>query len=421
MDRRSWLRFAGAVAAWAAWPGASVRGASQLPAGVESFRIAIDEAELEALARRLASPRWPPDIPGEPWAGGTDRAYLEELVTYWRDSFDWRAQEAALNRFDQFTTEIDGQQVHFVHQRGSGGGRLPLLMTHGWPGTFWEMLPAVPALTDPLAHGGVAADAFDVVVPSIPGFGFSGPPPSGTDVFRTAELWVALMERLGYERFGAYGSDWGAGVTRAMGARFPARLLGVITAGTPPRVNREPDTDEERAYITSNDRWMAEEMGYMRIQESRPQTLAYGLTDSPIGLAAWLTEKLRLWTDSGGDVEARLSKDQILTLVSIYWHTRTIGTSARFYYAHQTGSMRSAVERAEVFASLGALAPIEVPQGWTEYLGMPGRMRAPRSYVRELPPNVTFWEVHDAGGHFPALEVPDLVVQDLRDFFRPLR
>ena len=213
-------------------------------------------------------------------------------------------------------------------------------MTHGWPGTIWEMLPSVRALSDPAAHGGDAADSFHVVVPSIPGFGFSGEPTEGTDMTKTAELWAVLMERLGYQRFGAYGSDWGAGVTRELGARYPERVVGIHMPGSRPRQQREPKTDEERDYLDRVERWSVDETGYQRIQGTKPQTLAYGLTDSPVGLAAWITEKLQSWSDCDGDVENRFSKDQILTLLSIYWHTKTIGTSVRYYHANGLGSSR---------------------------------------------------------------------------------
>ena len=247
-------------------------------------------------------------------------------------------------------------------------------MCHGWPGTIWEMLPAVTALSDPAAHGGDAADAFDVVVPSIPGFGFSGAPAEGTDVVRTAELWAALMDRLGYERFGAYGSDWGAAITRVLGASYPERLVGVHTPGAPPRLEREPETDAERDYAARAERWSVEETGYQRIQGTKPQTLAFGLTDSPVGLAAWITEKLRSWSDCNGDVESRFSKDQILTLVSIYWHTRTIGTSVRYYHANGLGGARPRRR---------APGPVRVPQGFAQFVGIPLRGQPPRSFVGE--------------------------------------
>ena len=333
------------------------------------------------------------------------------MVTYWRDHFDWRAREAELNSFNHYTTTIEGQLLHFVHHEGSGASSLPLVMTHGWPGTIWEMLPSVKALSDPEQHGGEAVDSFDVVVPSIPGFGFSGEPAEGTDVARTAELWVALMEKLGYRRFGAYGSDWGARVTRQLGARFPDRLIGVHTPGTPRRAPRAPETDAEREYVARAELWSVEETGYQRIQGTKPQTLAYGLTDSPVGLAGWITEKLRAWSDCGGDVESRFSKDQILTLVSIYWHTRTIGTSMRYYHANGLGNSRGR----------RAPGPITVPQGYAEFPGTPARSRPPRSFFDERPPNVTHWSTYDSGGHFPAIEEPALLVGDLRTFFRPLR
>lgn len=386
------------------------RAAAQ--ADVAPFTIRVSDEALEDLRRRLAATRWPPAAPGEPWSYGADRAFLEELIAYWRDEYDWRTHEAALNAFDHYTTEIEGQRIHFAHQRSPRERALPLLMTHGWPGTVWEMLPSVRALADPAAHGGDPADGFHVVAPSIPGFGFSGEPLEGTDVVRTAELWAALMDRLGYERFGAYGSDWGAGVTRALGAGFPDRVVGIHTPGAPPRARRPPATDEERDYLARAEAWSVDETGYQRIQGTKPQTLAYGLTDSPVGVAAWITEKLRSWSDCGGDVETRFSKDRILTLVSIYWHTGTIGTSVRYYHANGLGSSRP--RRA-------ARGPVQVPQGFAQFVGIPSRTGPPRSFVDDVPDNVIHWSVFDTGGHFPAIEEPELLTQDLRRFFRTLR
>jgi microsomal epoxide hydrolase len=421
MDRRTLLKLAGtagasaAVGSLGAVPGqtpSSVRAASAAQPGISPFEIRVSDAELNALRQRLALTRWPGDSPGDAWAYGTDRTFLEALIAYWRDQYDWRVHEAELNAFDHYTTTIEGQLVHFVHQRGRGTSPLPLVMTHGWPGTVWEMLPSVRALSDPQSVGAAAADGFDVVVPSIPGFGFSGEPAEGTDVARTAELWVALMDQLGYQRFGAYGSDWGAAVTRELGARFSDRLIGIHTPGAPPRQQREPDTDAEREYLARAELWSVDETGYQRIQGTKPQTLAYGLTDSPVGLAAWITEKLRSWSDCGGDVESRFSKDQILTLVSIYWHTRTIGTSVRYYHANGLGSSRPRTR---------ARGPVTVPQGYAEFVGIPARSRPPRSILTEPPDNVTHWAVFESGGHFPAIEEPDALVGDLRTFFRPLR
>ncbi len=419
IDRRTLLRLLGAAGAAATATSseavlgrrAAVAAQEEAPEGIARYRVSVSDAELEDLQRRLENVRWPPESPGAPWSYGTDRAYLEELVEHWRDHYDWRAHEAALNTFNHYTTTIEGQRIHFIQERGRGPAPLPLIMTHGWPGTIWEMLPAVRQLANPAVFGGEAGDAFSVVVPSIPGFGFSGEPLEGTDVARTAELWVRLMDRLGYERFAAYGSDWGTLITRILGARYPDRLVGVLTPGSPPRAQRDPQTDAEREFLESAARWSVDETGYQRIQGTKPQTLAFGLTDSPAGVAAWITEKLRSWSDCDGDVENRFSKDQILTLVSIYWHTRTIGTSVRYYHANGLGSPgpRPAPE------------PVRVPQGFAGFPGIPGRSRMPRSYVDELPENVTHWTEHDTGGHFPAIEEPDLLVDDLRDFFRPLR
>ena len=424
MDRRTLLKLLGATGASASAAGGALLGgraaapsahaataAVQDEGEIANFQVRVSDAELEDLQRRLENIRWPPDSPGEPWSYGTDRAYLQELLEHWRDRYNWRAHESQLNSFNQYTTTIDGQLIHFVQERGRGPEPLPLVMSHGWPGTFWEMLPSVRQLANPALYGGEAQDAFSVVVPSIPGFGFSGEPLEGTNVSRTADLWVKLMDRLGYERFGAYGSDWGAGITRVLGARYPDRLVGVHTPGSPPRAQRDPQTDEERAFLEAAALWSVEETGYQRIQGTKPQTLAFGLTDSPAGVAAWITEKLRSWSDCDGDVENRFSKDQILTLVSIYWHSRSIGTSVRYYHANGLGSSRPRP----------APEPVRVPQGFASFPGITGRLKMPRSYVDEWPENVTHWTDYDTGGHFPAIEEPDLLVDDLREFFRPLR
>ena len=425
IDRRTLLKLLGATGASASAAGGALLGgrAAAAPSAhaagaavqdedeIENFQVRVSDAELEDLQRRLENIRWPPDSPGEAWSYGTDRAYLQELLEHWRDRYNWRAHESQLNSFNHYTTTIDGQLIHFIQERGRGPEPLPLVMSHGWPGTFWEMLPSVRQLANPALYGGEAQDSFSVVVPSIPGFGFSGEPLEGTDVSRTADLWVKLMDRLGYERFGAYGSDWGAGITRVLGARYPDRLVGVHTPGSPPRAQRDPQTDEERAFLEAAALWSVEETGYQRIQGTKPQTLAFGLTDSPAGVAAWITEKLRSWSDCDGDIENRFSKDQILTLVSIYWHSRSIGTSVRYYHANGLGSSRPRP----------APEPVRVPQGFASFPGITGRLKMPRSYVDEWPENVTHWTEYDTGGHFPAIEEPDLLVDDLREFFRPLR
>jgi pimeloyl-ACP methyl ester carboxylesterase len=414
VDRRSVLKLLGTAGAWPML----VPTVSAAQTDISRFKIHVSDDELGDLRRRLSNIRWPAETTGTPWSMGTDRAYLQQLVAYWRDQYKWRVHEAVLNTFDHYTTTIEGQKIHFIHQKSRHTSAMPLLMTHGWPGTFWEMLPSVAALTDPTAHGGAASDAFDVIVPSIPGFGFSGEPLAGTTQDRVVGLWLTLMDKLGYRRFGAYGSDWGWPISTQLGTEFPDRLIGTAIPGPPPpRAGREPRTPEERAYFEASDRWNAEERGYQFIQGSRPQTLAYGLTDSPVGIAAWIVEKLRSWSDCNGDVESRFSKDQILTLVSIYWHTRTIGTSARYYY--ETGRWRApaAARPPQTQRASGG----RVPQGYFDFFGINRQARPPKSLVDQVPENVTLWSYHERGGHFPAIEEPRLLVEDLRAFFRPLR
>src|SRR4029077_18390588 len=276
IDRRSVLKLLGVAGAWPAL--APTMGVAQTD--ISRFKVHVSDDDLVDLHRRLSNTRWPPEATGTPWSMGTDRAYLQQLMAYWREQYKWRVHEAALNSFDHYTTTIEGQKIHFIHQKSRHGSAMPLVMTHGWPGTFWEMLPSVPALTDPTAHGGAATDAFDVIVPSIPGFGFSGETLAGTTQDRVVGLWLALMDKLGYRRFGAYGSDWGWPISTQLGTQFPDRLIGTAIPGPPPpRAGREPRTQEERAYFEANDRWNADERGYQSIHGSRPQTLAYGLTD----------------------------------------------------------------------------------------------------------------------------------------------
>jgi pimeloyl-ACP methyl ester carboxylesterase len=280
------------------------------------------------------------------------------------------------------------------------------------------MLPSITALTDPVAHQGAATDSFDVIVPSLPGYGFSGEPPEDFSPLKVPALWVALMDKLGYRRFGAYGSDWGSGITNWLGAQFPDRLIGTAIPGPPPRTNREPRTDEERAYVESMKRYNTDETAYQNIQGTKPQSLAYGLTDSPAGVAAWVVEKLHAWSDCKGNIESKFTKDQILTLVSIYWHTRTVGTAMRLYYS--MGLWRTPTgARPSMPPQQASGKP--VPQGYFDFYGITSRARPPRSLVDKVPENVTLWSYHETGGHFPAIEEPQLLVEDLRTFFRPLR
>ncbi|MEX2230278.1 MAG: epoxide hydrolase family protein [Dehalococcoidia bacterium] len=377
------------------------------------FTIAVPDEALDDLRRRLAHTRWPGEIAGSGWTYGTNRDYLRELCDYWRDGYDWRAHEAALNRFPQFTAAVDGYRLHFVHARGAGPRPLPLVFSHGWPGSFVEASKIIGPLTDPAAHGGDAADAFDVVAPSLPGYGFSEiPAVAGYGQARTAELFDALMRSLGYDRYAAQGGDWGAVITGHLASRFPERVVGahmnmLVGARRPGDEPPAPPSAEEwRAQEAARQR-REEGTGYQRIQGTRPQTLAYGLTDSPAGLAGWIVEKWREWSDCGGDVERRFTKDELLTNISIYWHTGTINSSTRYYYESAHDPERN-----------GIAGPVATPCAFAMFKPIPGarsRARAERDF------NVVRWTEFDRGGHFAAMEEPELLVQDIREFFRPLR
>ena len=381
---------------------------------IEPFRIHVPEAVLEDLKRRLERTRWPDDIPGSGWDYGADLAYVKELVDYWRTTFDWRAQEAALNRMPQFIAKVAGSTIHFVHERGKGPKPMPLVITHGWPGSFCEMQKILPMLTDPASHGGDAADAFDVVVPSLPGYGFSGHPQErGMNNNRVAELWKELMvEGLGYHRFGAQGGDWGGMVSSRLGFDFPENILGVhinLVTGVPDY--RAPGQRElspaEREFLQQARYWIEAEGGYFHIQRTKPQTLSYGLNDSPAGLAAWIVEKFQAWSDCGGDVESSFTKDELLTNITVYWVTQTIGSSARHYYENRTGPWRfEPGQRVEVPCAV-AVFPAEIS-------------RPPREWA-ERTHNVQRWTEMPRGGHFAAVEEPQLLAEDIRAFFRPLR
>ena len=380
---------------------------------IKPFKVEIPEATLEELRERLAHTRWPDEIPDSHWDYGSNLAYVKELVEYWRTEFDWRAREEAINSFSHFRANVDGLGIHFIHQRGKGPAPLPLVITHGWPSSFVEMLKVIPLLTDPASHGGDPADSFDVVVPSMPGYGFSDRPAQrGMNVFRIADLWVRLMtEGLGYHRFGAQGGDWGAGVTSNLGLNYPDNLVGIhmtMPSATPylgPGAREL--SDAERILIEQRDNWGQAEGGYGHIQQTKPQTLAYGLNDSPAGLAAWIVEKFRTWSDCDGDVERRFTKDELLTNITIYWATQTISSSTRLYYESQRATR--ALKEGEKIQVPSAVArfPVEIshpPREWAE-----------RSY------NLQHWTEMPRGGHFAALEEPELLVEDIRDFFRPLR
>jgi pimeloyl-ACP methyl ester carboxylesterase len=379
---------------------------------IEPFRIAIEESILTDLRERLARTRLPDEIPNSGWAYGTNLAYLRDLVAYWRDRYDWRAAEATLNRFPQYRARVGGLGIHFIHRRGVGPKPLPLLITHGWPGSVAEFAEIIEPLADPARHGGDAADAFDVIAPSMPGYGFSDPPiEPGMNPERIASLWVELMRGLGYQRFGAQGGDWGAMVTTFLGLRHAAHLVGIhlnMVAAVPADTrNMDGISAEEATDLAEARRFLKDETGYQRIQGTKPQTLAYALNDSPAGLAAWIVEKFRTWSDCGGDLDRSFTKDQLLTNNMLYWLPQTANSACRLYYeAMHTGTWALRGVRIEVPTGV-AIFPKEM-------------VRPPRRWVEETYDLRRFTRF-PSGGHFAAMEEPKALVEDVRAFFRPLR
>ena len=308
---------------------------------VQPFTVHVADDTLQDLRERLARTRWPGELPHTGWDYGSNLAYVKELTAYWQSEFDWRAQEAVLNRFSHFRTTLDGMGIHFIHEKGKGPAPLPLVITHGWPSTVFEMSKIIPLLTDPAAHGGDPQDAFDVVAPSLPGYGFSDITSTrGINVARIADLWSQLMTALGYDRYAAHGGDWGAGVTARLGFSYGSQVVGIHTtsvSGVPTgwQPGMRDLTPAERTFLEARAHWQLEEGGYAHIQGTKPQTLSYGLNDSPAALAAWIVEKWRTWSDCDGDVERCFSKDELLTTITIYWATQTINSSTRIYYENQ--------------------------------------------------------------------------------------
>jgi len=379
--------------------------------GVERFRIRVDDSTLEDLQLRLSLTRFPDQIEETGWEYGTPVGYLRELVEYWRDEYDWRAQEARLNEFEHFRTRIDGQSIHFVHARSAHPDAIPLLLIHGWPGSIVEFLDVIPRLTHPEEHGGRAEDAFHVIAPSLPGYGFSEPPRApGWDVRRIAQAFIELMDRLGYTRYGAQGGDWGAQVATRIAALDPehcaALHLNMPIAGPP--ADPVPLTEEEQDGLAAMARFQREEAGYAQVQGTKPQTLGMALNDSPAGLLSWIMEKFRTWSDCDGQPENVFTRDQLITNVMLYWVTQTITSSARLYWE----TMHSGVlQEAPEFVS--------VPTGVARY-PKEEILRFPRAWVEQRY-NVTHWAVMPRGGHFAAMEQPELFVDDLRTFFRTVR
>ena len=383
---------------------------------IRPFRIAIPQAELDDLGDRLARTRWPDELPGVGWSRGVPLAYLKDLSAYWADDYDWRRQEARLNQFPQFTTTIDGQTVHFLHARSPEPGALPLLVTHGYPSSIVEFLEIVGPLTDPRSDGGDPADAFHVVAPSIPGFGFSTPVREpGWEVARTTMAFAELMRRLGYARYGAHGGDIGAGVSGMLGATQQDHVVGTHTTSDARGVALAgqyfplPDdlAEADRVRVEEQQRLWADAKGYLDIQSTRPQTLAYALTDSPAGQLAWIVEKFKEWTDAAAALpEDAVDRDLLLTNISVYWFTRSGASAARFIY--------EGANSGPDWTSAPSTAP--APQGQALFGGDDLLRR-----VMDPDHQIEHWSEFDRGGHFPAMEVPELLVGDLRTFFRRLR
>jgi pimeloyl-ACP methyl ester carboxylesterase len=380
---------------------------------IRPFRVDIPQADLDDLHHRLDHTRWPNQLPDLGWTRGVPLPYLQTLATYWRDTYDWRAQEARLNQHPQFTTTIDHTNLHFLHVRSPHPEALPLLLVHGWPGSIVEFLDLIGPLTDPQAHGGDPTDAFHLVIPSIPGYGLSGPTREpGWTTDRVAKAFAELMARLGYDRYGAQGGDWGALVAPELGRIHADHVIGVhvnaATVGFIPFGPVDPGelatfTDAEKARLDRLNRFLGDMNGYFQIQSTRPQTLAYGLTDSPVGQLAWIVEKFKEWTHDAEVPEDAVDRDHMLTNVMLYWLTGTAGSSANIYYEN-------------MHAASWGKQPSTTPTGVAVF----AEDVAIRRYAEQAN-NIVRWTEFDRGGHFAAMEAPDLLVGDVRTFFRRFR
>jgi pimeloyl-ACP methyl ester carboxylesterase len=385
----------------------------------EPFRVEISQAVLDDLHERLVRTRFAPEFANDDWRYGTNLFYLKQLIDYWRERFDWRAVERQMNSFSHYKTEIEGIPIHFIHEPGKGPHPIPLILTHGWPWTFWDFHKVIRSLADPAAHGANPADAFDVVVPSLPGYGFSTPlTTAGINYWRTADLWVTLMrDVLGYDKFAAQGGDWGALVTAQLGHKYAERMIGIhvnllaslsfFGGGEGPKP--EDFGPDEQGWLEHNRNFISNESGYMQLQCTKPQTVAFALNDSPAGLCSWIVEKRRTWSDCGGEVERRFTKDDLCTTMTLYWVTQSYGTSARYYYeaAHnlwQPSHQRRPVVEAPTGVSVFLKEVMLMPRRWAE-----------RYY------NLKRWTVMPSGGHFAPMEEPERLVEDIRGLFRTLR
>jgi len=387
----------------------------ETPDDVTEFRLDVPESELADLRTRLRNTRWPERETVDDWTQGVPLAYLRDLCAYWADEYDWRTTEARLNALPQFRTTIDGLGIHFLHVKSSRADALPLVITHGWPGSIVEFLKVIGPLTDPTAHGGDASDAFHVVCPSLPGYGFSDKPTRpGWGIERLARAWTILMARLGYERYGAQGSDWGTSVSASIGQQDPQHVAGIHL--TPPLAPPDPATvddltERERAALASLEHSAEWDSGYSREHATRPQTIGYALVDSPAALAAWIIEKFWAWTDSDGDPENVLTRSELLDNLMLYWLPRTGASSARLYW--------ESIRQVNEWISGAAADTVDIPTGCSIFpkeLQRPSRRWAEKRFV-----DIRYWNEPERGGHFAAFEQPELFVDEVRAFFRLVR
>ncbi|MBV1881734.1 MAG: epoxide hydrolase [Pseudomonadales bacterium] len=370
---------------------------------MKKFSIDIHQSQVDDLKQRLNQTRWPDQV-GDPWQYGTELNYIKDLCVYWGNEFDWYQQQSLLNQFDQYKTEIEDFDLHFIYQKAVNGKGIPLLLTHGWPGSVWEFYKIIPLLTDPESHGIDSKYSFDVISPSLPGYGFSSAAKlPGCDAKKMATLFNQLMKKLGYETYMAQGGDWGAIITSWIGAQYPDAVKGIhlnMLAARPPKDNpMQGVTEAEMEDLMRSKEFQDKGTGYQKIQGTKPQTLGYGLNDSPAGLAAWITEKFHAWTDCNGSIENAVNRDELLTDISIYWFTQSITSSMRLYY--------------EVFGNpKGGMAErIDVP---TAYAKFPQEIMHPPRVWAEQTYNIQQWNEMDKGGHFAALEQPQLLAEDIR-------
>jgi pimeloyl-ACP methyl ester carboxylesterase len=380
-----------------------------MASGIDPFRIAVADSDLEDLRQRLRQTRWPEAATVTDWTQGVPLSYVQELCGYWADEYDWRAREARLNQVPQYRTDLDGLGIHFLHIPSPEPDALPLIITHGWPGSIVEFMEVIGPLTNPGAHGGNPKDAFHVVAPSLPGYAWSDKPTTtGWGLQHIAAAWAALMDRLGYHRYGAQGGDWGAGVTTSLGRQDPEHVVGIhvnLVVGTPEPGQTEFTADEHES-LAAMSRYMESESGYMQEQSTRPQTLGYGLSDSPAGQCAWILEKFHAWTDCDNDPVAAFGADRILDNIMLYWLPGAGASSARLYWESYPGAMTG-------------LGPVEVPAGASIF---PKEIiRAPRHWASRTYTDLRYWNQLDRGGHFAAFEQPGLFVDEVRTFFRLIR